>query len=83
MNLMINYSLDDEELSKLDQDEFFLYVIIKTLKYLNLKIVPYSIIREIYYKSITDDQIDNLFKNLIKKKIIKSNEFTLLKEKHK
>ena len=77
---MIKDSLNDKELSKLDQDEFFLYVIIKTLEYLDLRKVPYSVIKKIYNKDISDDQIDNLIKTLVKKKIIKPDEFTLLRE---
>jgi len=77
---MIKDSLNDKELSKLNQDEFFLYVIIKTLEYLDLRKVPYSVIKKIYNKDISDDQIDNLIKTLVKKKIIKPDEFTLLRE---
>ena len=73
---MIKNSLNDKKLLKLNQDEFFLYVIIKTLKYLNLKNISCSAIREILNKNLTDDKIYHLMKNLIKKKIIKPDEFT-------
>ena len=76
-------SLTDKELSELNQDELFLYIILKTSKYLNLKKISYGMIKEIYHKNITNARIDHLFRSLINKKIIIADEFTILKEDSK
>ncbi len=74
---MIKETLKDKELAKLSRDELFLYIILKTSEYLNLKKISYTMIKKVYHKKITNIQIDNLMKNLIEKQIIKTNEFIL------
>ncbi len=74
---MIKDLLKDKELAKLSRDELYLYIILKTSEYLKLKKISYAMIKEVYQKQITNIQIDNLMKNLIKKRIIKTGEFIL------
>ncbi len=72
--------LTDKELSKLNTDEFYLYLILKSSQHLNLEYIPYFGIKEVFHKDISNNQIDNLLKNLIQKNIIKSDEFIMSKE---
>ena len=71
-------SLNDEELSKLTRDQLFLYIILRTSEYMNFKGISYTMIKRIYHRKITNTEIDDLLKSLIRKKIIKSNKFILL-----
>lgn len=72
--------LTDKELSKLNTDEFYLYLILKSSQHLNLEDIPYFGIKEIFHKDISNNQIDNLLKSLIKKSIIEPDEFKISKE---
>lgn len=77
---MKNIYLTDKELSKLNIDEFYLYLILKSSQHLNLENIFYFGIKEIFHKDISNNQIDNLLKSLIKKNIVKPDEFIISKE---
>ena len=76
---MINQSFIYNETLDIKGDELYLYIIFRTIRYLNLKTISYKEIKEIFNKKITEKEINDLFHDLVQKKIIEPDEFVLIK----